>query len=109
VGYHDVLLMDLRRCDIISLGVSSTHQGKSIIGEGIMGLAWGFKAARAKAVIGTRRRISDVAAVAFWEKFYENVFSGFPIGKAFQGARMHIKKQEKWSHPYYWAVFQLIV
>lgn len=109
VGYHDIMLMDLRPCDLVILSACSTHEGKSILGEGIMGLAWAFKAAGAKAVIGTRWPVSDQAAVEFWEKFYENLGEGLPIGKAFLGARLHIMKQERWSHPYYWGVFQLIV
>ncbi len=109
VGYFDIMLMDLRQCELVVLSACSTHEGKSIIGEGIMGLAWAFKAAGARAVIGTRWRVPDEAAAAFWRKFYENVCDGLPIGKAFQGARMHIMKQEKWNHPYYWGVFQLIV
>jgi hypothetical protein len=109
VGYFDIMLMDLRQCELVVLSACSTHEGKSIIGEGIMGLAWAFKAAGAKAVIGTRWRVPDETAAAFWKKFYENLCGGFPIGKAFQGARMYIMKQEKWNHPYYWGVFQLIV
>jgi len=109
VGYFDIILMDLRQCELVVLSACSTHEGKSIIGEGIMGLAWAFKAAGAKTVIGTRWRVPDEAAAAFWGKFYENLCGGRPIGEAFQGARMHIMKQEKWNHPYYWGVFQLIV
>jgi hypothetical protein len=109
VGYFDIMLMDLRQCDLVVLSACSTHEGKSIIGEGIMGLAWAFKAAGAKAVIGTRWPVPDAAAASFWRKFYENVCNGRPIGEAFQGARMHIMKQEKWNHPFYWGVFQLIV
>jgi CHAT domain-containing protein len=109
VGYFDIMLMDLRQCDLVVLSACSTHEGRSIIGEGIMGLAWAFKAAGANAVIGTRWPVNDAAAAAFWGKFYENICGGHPIGKAFQGARMHILKQEKWNHPYYWGVFQLIV
>lgn len=109
VGYYDIMLMDLRQCDLVVLSACSTHEGKSILGEGIMGLAWAFKAAGAKAVIGTRWPVNDAAAVAFWRKFYENICSGRPIGEAFQDARMNIIKQEKWNHPYYWGVFQLIV
>jgi len=109
VGYFDIMLMDLRQCDLVVLSACSTHEGKSIIGEGIMGLAWAFKAAGTKAVIGTRWRVPDEAAAAFWRKFYESLCGGRPIGEAFQGARMHIMKQERWNHPYYWGVFQLIV
>ncbi len=109
VGYHDIMLMDLRKCDLVVLSACSTHEGKSILGEGILGLAWAFKAAGAKAVIGTRWPVNDAAAVAFWEEFYKNLFEGIAIGNAFQEARMHIMKQEKWNHPYYWGVFQLIV
>ncbi len=109
VGYFDIMLMDLRRCDLVVLSACSTHEGKSILGEGIMGLAWAFKAAGAKAVIGTRWPVNDEVAAAFWRKFYENVCGGLPIGKAFHGARMHIMKQEEWSHPFFWGVFQLIV
>jgi tetratricopeptide (TPR) repeat protein len=109
VGYHDIMLMDLRQCDLVVLSACSTHEGKSFLGEGIMGLAWAFKAAGVKAVIGTRWRVNDKAAVAFWSTFYENLCSGLAIGKAFHDARLHIMKQEKWKLPYYWGVFQLIV
>jgi len=109
VGYHDIMLMDLRKCNLVVLSACSTHEGKNILGEGIMGLAWAFKAAGAKAVIGTRWQVDDTASIEFWRKFYENIFDNRPIGEAFQGARIHIMKQEKWNHPYYWGVFQLIV
>lgn len=109
VGYYDIMLMDLRKCDLVVLSTCSTHEGKNILGEGIMGLAWAFKAAGAKAVIGTRWPVNDAAAVEFWKEFYENLFEGIPIGKAFYDARLHIMKQEEWCHPTYWGVFQLIV
>ena len=109
VGYHDIMLMDLRQCDLVVLSACSTHEGKSILGEGIMGLAWAFKAAGVKAVIGTRWKVNDEVGVEFWGNFYENLTWGMPIGKAFHGARLHIMKQEKWRHPFYWGVFQLIV
>lgn len=109
VGYYDIMLMDLRKCDLVVLSACSTHEGKSILGEGVMGLAWAFKAAGVKAVIGTRWRVNDQSAVEFWRKFYESLLAGFPIGKAFQDARMHIMKQEKWNHPIHWDVFQLMV
>lgn len=109
VGYHDIMLMDLRQCDLVVLSACSTHEGKSILGEGIMGLAWAFKAAGVKAVIGTKWKVNDKVGVEFWGSFYENLSWGMTIGKAFHGARLHIMKQEKWRHPSYWGVFQLIV
>lgn len=110
VGYHDIILMDLRECDLVILSACSTHEGKSVLGEGIMGLAWAFKAAGAKAVIATRWQVDDEAAVAFWRKFYESLCNNrLSTGKAFHDARQHIIRQEKWRHPYYWGVFQLIV
>ena len=109
VGYHDIILMDLRRCDLVVLSACSTHEGRSILGEGIMGLAWAFKAAGAKAVIATRWQVDDEMAVVFWRKFYENLCNGLSIGKAFHESRQQIIRQEKWNHPFYWGVFQLIV
>ncbi len=109
VGYYDILLMDLRQCDLVVLSACSTHEGESILGEGVMGLAWAFKAAGAKAVIGTRWPVDDKAAVAFWSTFYEHVGNGLSIAKAFQAARLFIMNHHEWNHPYYWGVFQLIV
>lgn len=109
VGYHDIMIMDLRQCDLVILSACSTHEGEGILGEGIMGLAWAFKAAGAKAVIGTRWRVSDEAAVEFFKKFYRYLFSNVSIGRAFHNARLNLIKQKKFNHPFYWGVFQLIV
>jgi tetratricopeptide (TPR) repeat protein len=109
VGYHDIMLMDLRQCDLVILSACSTHEGEGILGEGIMGLAWAFKAAGAKAVIGTRWRVSDEAAVEFWGKFYRYLLANVPIGRAFHNARLNLINQKKFNHPFYWGVFQLIV
>jgi len=109
VGYHDIMLMDLRQCDLVILSACSTHEGEGILGEGIMGLAWAFKAAGAKAVIGTRWPVSDEAAVEFWGKFYRYLCSNVPIGRAFHNARLNLINQKKFNHPFYWGVFQLIV
>ncbi|MCK4763920.1 MAG: CHAT domain-containing protein [Candidatus Aminicenantes bacterium] len=109
VGYHDIILMDLRGCELVVLSACSTHEGKSILGEGVMGLAWAFKAAGAKAIIATRWQVADEVGVVFWRKFYENLCDRLSIGEAFHDARQHIIRQEKWRHPFYWGVFQLIV
>jgi len=109
VGYHDIILMDLRRCNLVVLSTCSTHEGKSIMGEGIMGLAWAFKVAGARVVIATRWPVADQVASNFWGPFYERLLKGIPIGEAFREARLSIMTREKWRHPYYWGVFQLIV
>lgn len=109
VGYHDIMLMDLRQCDLVILSACSTHEGQEILGEGIMGLAWAFKAAGAKVVIGSRWRVLHKAAIEFWKIFYENVCKGIPIGAAFQEARRNIIENKQLSHPHFWGVFQVIV
>ena len=109
VGYHDIMLMDLRQCDLVVLSACSTHEGEGILGEGIMGLAWAFKAAGAKAVIGTRWPVSDEAAVEFFKKFYRFLFLNVSIGRAFHNTRLNLINQKKFNHPFYWGVFQLIV
>jgi CHAT domain-containing protein len=109
IGYHDIMLMDLRQCDLVILSSCSTHEGQGILGEGIKGLAWAFKAAGAKAVIASRWEVRDQAAVAYWETFYKNLCKGLPIVDAFRQARRRLLKHDKWNHPHYWGVFQLIV
>ncbi len=109
IGYHDIMLMDLRRCDLVILGACSTHEGQGIVGEGIMGLSWAFKAAGAKAVIATRWAVRDDAASEFLKVFYENLCKKTPIARSFLNARRSIMRQDKWSHPRNWSAFQLIV
>ncbi|HLP60846.1 MAG TPA: CHAT domain-containing protein [Candidatus Deferrimicrobium sp.] len=109
MSYYDIMLMDLRQCDLVILSACSTHEGEGILGEGIMGLAWAFKAAGAKAVIGTRWPVSDEAAVEFWGGFYRYLCSNVSIRRAFHNARLNLINQKKFNHPFYWGVFQLIV
>ena len=38
-------------------------------------------------------------------RFYEGWKSGLPAATALRRAQDHVRAQEKWRHPYYWAGF----
>lgn len=109
VGFYDISLMDLRQTDLVVLSACSTHSGKQTQGESALSLAWAFKAAGAKAVIGTRWPVHDIASVMFWQVFYQQLAAGSSIVKALQQARITLIRSSRWCHPCYWAAFQLIV
>lgn len=109
VGFFEISLMDLRQTELVVLSACSTHHGKPIQGECVSSIAWAFKAAGAKAVIGTRWPVSDKASSVFWRLFYQALSNGSSIAQALTQARRALIQSTRWRHPKYWASYQLIV
>jgi CHAT domain-containing protein len=83
--------------------------GREIAGEGPIGLSQAFLRSGAKSVIATLWQVPDTSTALLMREFYRHLLGNQrDAATALQLAQDHIRRQAKWSDPYFWAGFQLI-
>lgn len=74
-------------------------------GEGVVNFARGFQQAGARSVLVSLWEVASEPAVEYMKTFYDYLKSGKTKSEALMLTR--IKMKEKYSNPFYWAVFIL--
>jgi CHAT domain-containing protein/Tfp pilus assembly protein PilF len=94
--------------DLVVLSACDTGLGEEISGEGLVGLTRGFMYAGATRVVASLWSVNDVATSELMARFYKTmVRGGMRPAAALRAAQLQMRKQKRWSSPYYWAAFQL--
>ncbi|MBX7223636.1 MAG: CHAT domain-containing protein [Blastocatellia bacterium] len=96
------------RAELVVLSACETGLGKDIKGEGLVGMTRGFMYAGAQRVVVSLWSVSDRATAELMGLFYKGMFKDNlrPIA-ALRQAQVQLAKSREWSHPYYWAGFQM--
>jgi CHAT domain-containing protein len=94
--------------ELVVLSACETGLGKSVKGEGLIGLTRGFMYAGASRVLGSLWKVDDAATAALMADFYKEMFAnGKRPADALRAAQLHLFEQRRWRSPYYWAGFVL--
>ena len=103
----DIYNLDLS-ADLVVLSACSTALGKSILGEGLVGIVRGFMYAGAERVVASLWRVDDRSTAELMKRFYRGILQeGMAPAAALRAAQVEMSKHERWSAPYYWAGFVL--
>ncbi len=107
----DLATLDVYRsavpADLVVLSACETAKGKVYRSEGVVGFVRAFMFAGAPRVIVSLWKVDDDATRALMERFHERWKGGAGAARALKEAQEHVAAQEKWSHPKYWAAWQL--
>lgn len=102
---HDIYSMRLD-ADLVVLSACQTALGKSIKGEGLVGLARAFMYAGAPRVVASLWEVSDLATAELMKRFYAGMLQrGLRPAAALRAAQISMSRDPRWAHPYYWAGF----
>ena len=98
--------------DAVVLSACDTSRGEVVRGEGIRGLAQSFLVRGAPRVICALWKVDDEATRALMIEFYrlwnpKDGQPGLPIEEALAQAQAHVRGQEKWKGPRFWAAWVL--
>jgi len=105
---YDITQLRLN-ADLVVLSGCDTSLGREIAGEGPIGLSQAFLRAGAKSVISTLWQVPDTSTAVLMREFYRQLIDERrDAATALQLAQNYIRRQAKWSAPYFWAGFQLI-
>ncbi|HEX8456077.1 MAG TPA: CHAT domain-containing protein [Pyrinomonadaceae bacterium] len=104
---HDIYNMNLP-VDMVVLSACQTGLGKQVRGEGLIGLTRGFMYAGAARVVASLWKVDDEATAELMKFFYRHMLrDGMSPPAALRQAQMSLRRQRRWSAPYYWAGFVL--
>jgi CHAT domain-containing protein len=90
---------------LVTLSACKTAAGKEVTGEGVMGLSRAFLYAGAGAVMASLWNVNDASTTVFMGRFYRSLEKRRTIAEAAREAKLALRRDRRWSHPYYWAPF----
>lgn len=95
----EIVDLDLRRTDLVTLAACQTGQGDIRLGEGVQGLRQAFRAAGCRSVVSALWSIPDERE--FMELFYDQLLAGAARSDALYHAK-RIIRQKYPEDPLYW-------
>lgn len=106
---YEVSQMDLSHTELVVLSACETGLGDIKDYEGVYGLQRAFKIAGVQNIIMSLWKVDDEATSLFMTEFYRNLLiHKMPIRNALQHAQIYLRKQKRFSKPYYWAGWLLL-
>jgi len=97
------------QADLVVLSGCDTALGREIAGEGPIGLSHAFLRSGARAVVATLWQVPDTSTAMLMREFYGQMLAhGRAAPEALALAQQRLRRQPRWSDPYYWAGFQLV-
>lgn len=105
---HEVFDRVRLKADLVVLSGCSTGTGRLARGEGLLGLTRGFLFGGARSVVATLWPVADRSTALLMEQFYRGLIEGKNKARALRDAQAWLASQPQYSHPYFWAGFELI-
>ena len=100
---HDVSSLHLN-ADLVVLSGCETALGRSIEGEGVIGLTRGFVVAGASRVIASLWKVDDRATAELMTHLYRELLERHqPPAAALASAQRRLAASTQWRDPYFWA------
>jgi CHAT domain-containing protein len=94
--------------DLVVLSACDTGLGREVDGEGLIGLVRGFMYAGATRVMASLWSVDDEVTAQLMAHFYKSLEQNASSpAAALRAAQMEVRKDARWSSPYYWAGFQI--
>ena len=97
------------KADMVVLSACNTAKGEVRSGEGIIGLTWALFVAGCKSQVVSQWSVDDASTATLMVDFYSHLSKDkLPKGAALNMAAKNLRKDPKYSHPYYWAPFIMV-
>jgi tetratricopeptide (TPR) repeat protein len=110
----EIYSLNLRSCELTILSACQTNYGPEQQGEGIWALSRGFLVAGSRRVVASNWVVDDEAAASLVSMFCSGVAKAehehqvVDYAGSLHEAKRRIRRQDKWSSPYYWGTFVLV-
>ena len=97
----------LEGTELVTLSACSTGLGSQATGEGVYGLQRSLRVAGAHSTLLSLWEVDDNATKIFMLKYYKLLKQGVGRAEALRQVQRELRGQAGWSHPHYWAAWQL--
>ncbi len=94
--------------DLVTISGCRSAGVRAYAGEGLIGFAWAFLEAGARAVVAGLWDVSDSSTEPLMNRFYGGIAAGKDAAAAMHEAKLNLLKTEpRYAKPFYWAPFQV--
>jgi CHAT domain-containing protein len=105
-------IMNMRlNADLAILSACETGNGRISPGEGVIGMSWAFFVAGTRSMVVSQWRVNTASTSQLMKNFYQ-AFARQPNhrnkSQALREASMHLLRDPRYRHPFYWAGFVLV-
>jgi CHAT domain-containing protein len=99
--------------DLAVLSACETGNGRISPGEGVIGMSWAFFVAGVRSVVVSQWRVNSASTSQLMKDFYralarQNEPDIRNKSYALRDASLHLLKDRRYRHPFYWAGFVLV-
>ncbi len=112
--YNEILNLPLSGCELAVLSACQTNVGPNRPLEAGSTLAQAFLAAGARRVVASQWSVSDNSTTELVATFLESVADSLrdsrlpSFAASLHQAKLHVRRDPRWSAPYFWAPFVLL-
>lgn len=104
---REIARQDWRQCSLAVLSACLTAAGEERGAVNNQSLVRALVQAGARQVIAARWSVDSEATRALMGRFYSRLLSGKRVAESLGGAASVVAASAGWSHPYYWAGFEV--
>lgn len=104
---YEIYRLDLKETKLVILSACETGFGNVSRGEEIWGFTRTFLSAGARSLIVSLWPVEDRSTAELMSRFYEN-WRRDPTANSLRAAQLELLRDERTSHPFYWAPFVLV-
>ncbi|CAN5331989.1 CHAT domain-containing protein [soil metagenome] len=105
---NEVLDLNLDKVSLVTLSACESGLGRVADGDEVLGFTRSFLTAGASSLIASLWPVSDDATDLLMSTLYTRLRAGDDVQRAMQAAQLAVLKQRQFSHPYFWAPFNVI-
>ena len=109
LSMSEIYELNLDGCELAVLSACETNYGPQQLGEGVWALSRGFLVAGSKRVVASNWVVDDQAGATLVSYYasYLTLSGKDPAARnyaaALHNAKKHVRKDERWKHPFYWS------
>lgn len=90
------------------LSACRTASGQVRRGEGLIALSWAFLVAGCPTVVATQWNVPSDSTARLMVDFHRELARGVTIAVALRRAQLHLMKDRRYRHPFYWSPFVVV-
>jgi CHAT domain-containing protein/Flp pilus assembly protein TadD len=95
------------RAELVVLSACETGLGRTLSGEGVIGLTRAFMSAGARSVAVSLWQVADASTAELMVGFYSHLDRSSDKAEALRRAKLELIEAGRYAHPYFWAPFVL--
>jgi len=107
---REIISMHLN-ADLAVLSACETGNGRISPGEGVIGMSWAFFVAGTRSMLVSQWRVNSASTSELMKNFYQALARQANTdhkSEALRQASLHLLKDPRYRHPFYWAGFVLV-